>query len=322
VTPELVAAQAEPRWRELEKLLRRNRPSGHDAERFLTLYRAACDDLALARQRKLDVVVIDRLNQLVTAGHQILYRPPRGSWRRLADLLGSDFPRAVRAEGKLVLLAHLLFYGAAAAVGAWLWRHPDMVYAVMDPATARSMEHMYDPAAEHYLKPRSFDSDAAMFGFYIYNNISIAFRAFASGALAGIGSLVVLLFNGVFLGAVGAHVANAGFGMELLSFVIGHGSFELTALVLASVAGMRLGVSIIAPGELTRAAALAVAAKRAMPIVYGAAAMLVLAATLEAFWSSSRAVAQPTKLIAGIVGWVLVAAYLGLAGRWRGSRAR
>lgn len=308
------------RWRELEELLEHG-VGAHEADRFVRLYRAVCDDLALARQRKLDVGVIDRLNALVTAGHQRLYRPARGSWRRIMDLLLRDFPRAVRAEKRLVIWAHLAFYGAAAGMAIWLAGTPEMVYAVLDPFQARELETMYDPQSSDYLRPRSVDTDTAMFGFYIYNNISIAFRAFASGILAGIGSLVVLVFNGVFLGAVAAHLANVGHGEQLLVFVIGHGSLELTALVLASVAGLRLGWSVLAPGARSRGAALRAGAQRAIPVVYGAAAMLLAAAAVEAFWSSRREVPGEVKIMIGSLGWAVVLLYLMFAGRRDGPRA-
>jgi uncharacterized membrane protein SpoIIM required for sporulation len=315
------SAAADPkRWRELEEMLRRG-IGAHEADRFVRLYRAVCDDLALARQRKLDVDVIDRLNDLVAAGHQRLYRPARGSWRRVADLLFREFPRAVRAEARLIVWTHVAFYGSAVAMAIWLMGAPEMVYSVLDPIQARGMEEMYDPSSEHFLKPRDIDTDIAMFGFYIYNNISIALRSFASGVLAGVGSLFVLVFNGIFMGTVAAHLANVGFGDQLLTFVIGHGSLELTAVVLSSAAGLRLGWSVIAPGARSRGASLQHAALSAIPIVYGAAAMLLAAASIEAFWSSSRAIPPEVKMMVGSTGWAAVLLFMMFAGRRGGSRA-
>ncbi len=209
------------RWNAFSELLgladRRGRAG---LDEFPHLYRVVCRDLAVARQRQFDAHVVDHLNGLVLAAHQKLYQPSRGSYRRVVDFLAVDFPRAVRAEGKLVMLSHLLFYGSALAIyGLIIWR-PEMVYSLMGPNEVRNFERMYNPSAEHYLRARSADSDTAMFGFYIYNNISIAFRTFASGVFFGIGSLFMLVINGLLLGAVAGHLANVGFVHNLTVFVI------------------------------------------------------------------------------------------------------
>jgi uncharacterized membrane protein SpoIIM required for sporulation len=90
-----------------------------------------------------------------------------------------------------------------------------------------------------------------MFGFYVYNNISIAFRTFAGGILAGIGSLLILCFNGAYLGIVAGHIINAGFTRTFFPFVIGHSGFELNAIVLSAQAGLLLGYRLFFTGGLS-----------------------------------------------------------------------
>jgi len=229
---------------------------------FPRAYRQICRDLAVARQRQLDAHVVDYLNGLALAGHQQLYRPAKASWRRIIDFAARDLPRAVRAEGRLILLCHLLFYGATFGIGLLVRLHPELVYTVLDPGAAQAIEAMYNPEAQSYLNPRDSDSDAAMFGFYIFNNVSIAFRTFGSGLFCGLGSLFLLVYNGIFFGAVAGHLANQGFADTLAAFVIGHGSFELTAIIISAAAGLRLGWSVTAPGALSRRESLRQAARR------------------------------------------------------------
>src|SRR3546814_19122766 len=93
-----------------------------------------------------------------------------------------------------------------------------------------------------------------MFGLYIANNISIGFRTFAGGLLAGVGSLLVLVFNGVMLGTVAAHLQGIGHGGPFWRFVVGHAAPELSAIVVAGTAGLRLGLGLVAPGQIGRAA--------------------------------------------------------------------
>jgi uncharacterized membrane protein SpoIIM required for sporulation len=174
---------------------------------------------------------------------------------------------------------------------------------------------MYNPESDYYLTPRNVDSDADMFGYYIYNNVSIAFRTFAGGILAGFGSLLILCFNALFLGAAAGHIINKGFGETFFSFIIAHGSFELTAIVLSAHAGRLLGYRFFIPRGLTRAASLRVAGKTAIPIISGAAVFLIIAAAVEAFWSSRHELPVVLRLNVGAALWIFVLAYFLCAGR-------
>ena len=124
----------------------------------------------------------------------------------------------------------------------------------------------------------------------------------------------MVLFNGFFLGALAAHITHTGYAETFYPFVIGHGSFELTAIVLAGAAGMRLGFALLSPGPLSRGEALRQSAKRAVQIVYGAAAMLLAAALVEAFWSPARWAPNEAKYIVGATLWCITFLYLGFAG--------
>jgi len=159
-----------------------------------------------------------------------------------------------------------------------------------------------------------FGSNFEMFGFYIFNNVSIHFRIFAGGVLLVVGAAWAIGFQGIFLGAMFGYVHHAGNLHRLYTFCASHSSFELLGFILGGAAGMRLGLALVAPGRLTRLAAMREAGKRALPILCGSTGMLVLAAAIEGFWSPSNAPAM-MKYTVGISGWVLFAAYFTLAGR-------
>lgn len=317
--------QGQKRWNAFEGLIRlsaANRRSHAELPDFPHLYRGVCRDLALARQRQFDAPLVDYLNGIVLSAHQVFYADARPSWRRISDFLAFDFPRAVRQERGLILLMHLLFYGSAAlALALVLWR-PEYVYSLLDHGAVRSIESMYDPEAEHFLKRRGFDGDAQMFGFYIFNNISVAFRTFASGILFGVGSLLIVLVNGLNLGAVFGHLINVDSWTTIGTFVIGHGSLELTAIAFSGAAGMRLGWSLISTQGHSRAESLRRAGRRAMPIVYGSAVMLVGAAVVEGFWSGNVYIPVPLKLVMGTLGWLALVIYFFTAGRPPAVRSR
>ncbi|MEM6730509.1 MAG: stage II sporulation protein M [Myxococcota bacterium] len=314
--------KASARWDAFELLLRRleNKEAVgiKEMSAFPVEYRSICRDLSLARARRFDLALVERLNDLALRGHQLVYRPSGGLFARFIEFIRGGFPRAIRAEFGLVVLAHFLFYGGALAVFGLIAMEPEYAYSVLDPSTAANLEMMYDPASEHHLKPREADSDFQMFGFYIRNNVGIGFRTFAGGIFAGVGSLFLLILNGIFLGAVFGHLYQVGFLETLLTFVVGHGSLELTAITFCSAAGLRLGWSWIAPGNYTRLDGLRIGARRALPVLYGATLMLFLAAIVEAFWSSSVLLPKEVKWSVGGIGWALVLAYFTLGGR-RGS---
>jgi uncharacterized membrane protein SpoIIM required for sporulation len=154
-----------------------------------------------------------------------------------------------------------------------------------------------------------------MFGYYISHNISIAFQCFAGGLFAGVGSVLFLAYNGAVIGGVAGYLTERGLSSAFYSFVVTHGAFELTAIVLAGGAGLKLGHSLLAPGRRTRMQSLVAAAKECVVLVYGVTAMLVVAAAIEAFWSSATWLPAVAKYSVAGVCWSAVFAYLLLQGR-------
>ncbi len=316
-------AQGRARWDRLAELLDalergQGAKDGVAVDELPALYRHVCNDLALARDRQLSTALVAELNDLALRGHQLLYQARTGQWSSVGEFLASAFPRAVRREWRLVLTCHLLFYSLAVGLGALTYRNPDVIYSFIDEPAVKQFEEMYDPEHGAGTKERAAEDDAAMFGFYIWNNISIAFRTFASGLVLGVGTLASLVFNALHLGLIAGHLIQEGSAQPFFTFAIGHSAFELTAMLLSGVAGMRLGLAIVAPGARTRLASLREAASESLPIVAGAALMLTIAAGIEAFWSP-RLLPAAVKYAVGAGLWILVAAWLGVAGRVSGD---
>ncbi len=309
----------EPTWRRIEDLLDRlesRRRYEHELAELPALYRRCCHHLALVRRRHYDYGLETRLNRIALRGYHQLYRQRRIAPMRAVRFLAVDFPRLVRAHAGFFWLATALFYGPGLAMAIMVLDQPDSVYALLDAEQLAQFEEMYraKPTEE-----RGSESDFEMFGFYVLNNVGIAFRTFAGGLFAGLGTLFFLVFNGLYLGAVFAHLTHLGVADNLLSFVVGHGSFELTALVIAGVAGLRLGAAVVAPGRRNRGEALRLAGPVCVQLVLGVAAMLIAAAFIEAFWSSTAWISATGKQVIGGMLWILVASYLGFGGRRGGS---
>jgi uncharacterized membrane protein SpoIIM required for sporulation len=282
-------------------------------------YRRVCQHLALARDRQYSPELVDRLNRLALRGHHLLYgaRTRRGAAQGLEFLLGG-FPRLVREEGGFVAAAALLFFGPVLALIAVLQAHPDFIYYLVEPASLARFQEMYDPANKR-LGLREADDNVAMFGFYIFNNVKIGFQTFATGLAFGLGTLFYLVFNGVMIGAIAGYLTGVGYGTPFWSFVSGHSALELVAIAISGAAGLRLGAAVVAPGARSRKAALVAAARPAVRLMYGAAAMFFAAAFIEAFWSPLTAFPPQTKYAVGAIMWALVIGWLAFGGRARGA---
>jgi uncharacterized membrane protein SpoIIM required for sporulation len=303
-------------WREFEEILRGNRKKIKvHAAVFPRRFRELTQDLNIARAHGFDPAIIERLNILINEGNQILYDQRSWSLKEPARFILQTFPQKVRAQWRGIGAGMLVFYGLAFFSALLVIRFPDLAYELIPEAQLSGLEEMYDPAEEHFLVPRDVGSDADMFGFYIYNNISIGFKIFAGGIFAGIGSLFFLCFNAVFLGVSAGHIINSNLGSTFFPFIIGHSSFELTAIVFCAQGGLLLGYRLFVTRGLSRGAALRQAGKDALPIIAGSGLLLFLAAVIEAFWSSRHQLPLALRYGAGITGWVLLFCYFLFAGR-------
>lgn len=309
-------------WSELEASLGRILKRGEHAkgpipegERVASLYRRACEHLALARSRSYPTHLLDQLEHLTADAHQVIYQRREFGLRRLAHLVTVDFPRAVRAHAAYVWISTAVFGIPLIATGLLIFAKPDLILSVTSPEQAAAFEQMYSKHAESIGRTRTADTDWAMFGYYIRNNIGISFQCFAGGLFAGLGSLFFLAYNGASIGGVAGYLTERGLASTFFSFVATHSAFELTAIVLSGAAGLRIGHALIAPGRRGRRQSLVVATKESAVILYGVVAMLLLAAAIEAFWSSAQWLPPIVKYSVAAVAWAAVLSYLLLQGR-------
>jgi len=315
---ETFIARHEAEWAAFEHWLDRRRPPpgvhGLRDEDVPSHYRRLCHQAALAYRRGYSPLLNARLQVLMQRGHDVLYRPPPLLWRRAGWFLLAGFPRLVRAQRGCLWLASALFFASMLGMFAWVQARPELAHAVFSPQQLAGFEAMYAPEMAG-IGERGSQGNVQMFGHYVLNNISIGFRTFASGLMAGVGTLAVLVFNGVFFGTLAAHLEVAGLGAQLWPFVVGHSALELIAIVIAGAAGLRLGLALVAPGRLRRVDALRQAGSIGARLCAGVFVMLLMAAFIEAFWSARTGTPPWLKFSIGGALWVLVLAWLGWGGR-------
>ncbi len=312
-------SERRPAWQRFEKLLvsaetsRVPRLTQQEVSEFSELFRAICYDLATVRSRDWGSGLERYLNDLVVRGHGAFYGSPPRRVGGIVRFFTEKFPRLLRENAAYFWVSLILFGTPFATSWIIIEGKPSLAARVLPASTLAQFDEMYSEEEQG----DGPGMEAAAAGFYVHHNTSIAFRCFALGVFLGLGTVYVLVYNGIVLGTVAGYVLAMGHGEKFLSFVVSHGSFELTAIVISGAAGLILGHALIAPGTLTRSRAIYERGLVAVQLALGAAGMLGVAALIEGFWSPSAAPPLAKYVVGGLL-WVVVIVYLATAGRRQG----
>lgn len=303
-------------WERLENLLAILETSSlrglsrMEVREFGELYRRAATDLAIARSETRDPKLINYLNSLVIRAHGKIYRAEAQGVNLVWQFFAKDFPRAFRRTWRFTALAFgvFLLFGIASFL---------LCYFDLNFADELGISDIRFAAADNRQWWLSLN-EANQIGSsaILTNNIMVALRAFAFGALFGIGTLYVLAFNGLQIGGVlgVCYKVNASFANELVGFMVGHGVIELSCIFIAGGAGMAIGYAMINPGDLTRAQALKKAGLEAARLAIGCALLLVIAGIIEGFLSPSP-IPVWIKVGTGVLTGIAMYSYLLLVGQ-------
>jgi uncharacterized RDD family membrane protein YckC/uncharacterized membrane protein SpoIIM required for sporulation len=317
-----LASRQDERWHEFQQLATRVSREGLDSLRaaelpdFAARYREIAADLARLRTYRADPSVIRRVERLVAAGHNALYRDTERGFGRFWRTVARECPAAVLEARGYVLVAFLAF-AVPAAVGYRLLRErPEIAAEVLPDVMLERAEVGADRAArgERFVEVERSGRPIAASGI-IANNVRVAFYCFAGGVFLGVGSLVLLAFNGLQIGASAGHFANAGLLAYLMQFIMGHGALELFAIWVAGAAGFLLGKAVVAPGTLSRGDALVLAGRRAVRMIGAAVVCLVVAGIIEGFVSTSG-LDWTGRITASAVSLLFLVLYLASGAAW------
>ena len=307
-------------WKRFEYLLNRysqnagRKMRAKEVLEYSRLFRELSNDLATIRSRAWGEQLDSYVNSLVARGHNQFYSAPPGDIRKVARFLAYGFPILFRKHLPYMLAGTLLFFVPLIVTWVLVQNNPDIGRNVVPQVTLDAAKGMYSYDPDK-VQGQNNDSRASMGGFYVWHNTGIAFRCYVGGILMGVMTVYLLVFNGATIGTMAGYVIAGGNSKAFLSFVVSHGSFELTAICISGGAGLMLGNAILHPGQRTRQEALRVQGFESVKLAAGAAVMLSIAAMIEGFWSPPNAVPSVIKFIVGGVLWVAVFAYLGLSGR-------
>jgi uncharacterized membrane protein SpoIIM required for sporulation len=303
-------------WQRLEDLLKLldtatlKRLRREEVRELGRIYRRTASDLAIARAESRDPRLINYLNSLVIRAHGRIYRAESHGWKRVLEFFTRELPQTFRRTWRYTFLSFSIFmlFAIFGFVGTRL--DPEFSELVgVDPA----FREMAIETKTHWWESLNNQNQIGA-SVIMANNIQVTIYTFALGATFGLGTLYLLAMNGANIASVLALTYRAGFGNDLLTFMVGHGVIELSCIFIAGGAGLLIGSAMVMPGDMTRADALKTRGMEAVRLMMGVAVLLVVAGTIEGFISPAPIDPRIKYSIAALTG-VTMYSYLLLVGR-------
>lgn len=306
-------ARNQPVWDRLGDLTGRARRGLRNLEpreldELVALYQRTSAHLSHARTAYREPSLTMRLTTLVSNAGGVIYRGRTRPGAAIRDFFVWRFPAAVYQSGRFVAASAALLLVPAFLVGVWLAQSDDALDVAL-PEAARDA-YLNEDFEDYY----SSDSAANFATEVTVNNIQVAFMAFAGGILVCIPTVVIMVINGANVGVAGGAFASVGELDKFFGLILPHGLLELTAVVIAGGAGLRLGWSIIAPGDRRRGEAVGAEARRAVLIALGLIVAFVVAGFIEGF-ITGRGVPTALRVGIGVVAEVAFVAWIVIQGR-------
>jgi uncharacterized membrane protein SpoIIM required for sporulation len=303
-----------PHWNRLEQLVGTSGRRGvsaltpTDLQELALLYRQIAADLASVREDSTSTNLAHYLNQLLGRAHNIIYMGRKIEGRNIVTFYRYTYPAIFRKTFSNTLAAFLIFTCAAVA---------GCLLSINDPSFSR---HILGPRMILSIEQRKMWTDSIVTvkpvasSQILTNNLSVAILTYALGITAGVGTVWMMLLNGLLIGVVGTACWQAQMSVQLWSFVAGHGVLELPAIFIAAGAGFILARGLLFPGALPRGESLVRAGKRSAQLFFGTIPLLLIAGLVEGFISpSDMPVPMKFALAAGLL--TLLGLYLGFAGK-------
>lgn len=304
-------ARREPNWKRLDSLLGRVEKKGlkslqaSEIKDLASLYRSVSADLARARTHQVGNTLVQDLQILTSRGYNQIYQGSRHQeWQGLIEFYRWVLPAVIQKAWAYITAATALFF--LGYLVAWWYSWQDPVF--MSLIVPEGIIHQVRDKGELWMGSIVGIEPLASSSITI-NNLQVSFTAVAGGITAGAITAFMMAYNGLHIGAVAALVAQNNLAYPFWAFVFPHGSLELPAIFFAGGAGLLIGRAILFPGQYTRSDALRVYGSLASQLVFGIVPMLIIAGTIEGFFSPSPLIPSSIKYLAGIILFALLVVY-------------
>ena len=294
-------------WQRLEELLNLldhsslGRLRREEVRELGRIYRRTASDLAIARAESRDPRLVNYLNSLVIRAHGRIYRANAQGGKKILHFFTHELPQTFRRTWRYTFVSFSVFFVFAVLSFVATRYDPEFSELVgVDPAFR---EMAIDAKVRWWESLNEANQTGA--SQIMTHNIQVTIYTFAFGAMFGVGTLFYLAFNGASIASVLALTYRAGFGNDLVTFMVAHGVIELTCIFIAGGAGLLIGTALIMPGNLTRADALKTRGMEAVRLMLGVAVLLVIAGIIEGFISPMPIDPRIKYSIAAITGIAL-----------------
>jgi uncharacterized membrane protein SpoIIM required for sporulation len=300
-------SQRKNAWQRLEDLLKMLdhsslRRLGREEVRELgRIYRRTASDLAIARAESRDPRLVNYLNSLVIRAHGRIYRADAQGGKRILRYFTHDLPQTFRRTWRYTFVAFAVF--ATFAVLSFVATKYDPEFSEL-VGVSPAFRELNIETKNHWWESLNEQNQVGASAI-MTNNIQVTIYTFAFGAFVGLGTLFYLAFNGANIASVLALTYQAGFGNDLVTFMVAHGVVELSCIFIAGGAGLLIGSAMIMPGDLTRADALRTRGMEAVRLMIGVALLLIVAGTIEGFVSPAPIDPRIKFSIAALTGLAL-----------------
>lgn len=290
--------QHKPLWTELEQLLirfgkKKNRIAADDLDRLTALYKSASSHLATMHTHLPHEETTRYLNHLVSRAHHMMYQESNKSSAQLRHFFGSYLIGLIRQRSGFILLAFALFVIGGLSGYIAVWQNPSNAYAVLPGGLADSV----DPTKTEL--PRGDIHSPVVSTEIMTNNIRVAVLAFVSGITLGIGTIYLMLYNGLIVGALAAVFMHSGKSYVFWAYILPHGVIELAAIFIAGGAGFYMAYRMIVPTRYSRKYEFLQAAKQSAQLLIGTIPLFIIAGVIEGYITPSLLSLEAKYAIAG-----------------------
>lgn len=304
-------ARREPNWQRLDTLLRQVEKKGlkslqaSEIRELASLYRSVSADLARARTNQVGNTLVQDLQRLTSRSYSQIYQGSRRQeWQAVVEFCRWGFPSVVQETFGYIAVATAIFLLGVLVAWWFSWQDPMFMSLIVPEALIEKVRDKGELWMGSIVGIEPLASTNIMI-----NNLSVCFRAVAGGITAGAFTVFILAFNGLLIGAIATLVGQNNLAYPFWAFVFPHGSLELPAIFFAGAAGLLIGRAILFPGKYRRVDALKFYGSKAAQLVYGIVPMLIVAGTIEGFFSPNPAVPNSLKYLAGIGLFTLLLMY-------------
>lgn len=281
---DLFVASHRAEWDRLAELLGRRRLRGDETDELVTLYQRTATHLSTVRSVAPDPALTHQLSALVTRGRSVVTGAHNPAWREAGLFFARRFPAAVYRSRRWWIVTALVTMMVGGLLAAWIANDPGVQASIAAPDEIRALTQ---PGGEYETYYSS--NPAGSFAAQVWtNNAWVAATCLFLGVLGGIPVIAALWENALNVGVGAGLMSSAGRLDIFLGLITPHGLLELTAVFVAAGAGLRLGWTVISPGDRSRGTALAEVGRTTAALALGLACVLLVSGMIEAFVTPSH----------------------------------